>query len=237
MAKVDMLRLLINQRMAEVAEEILAVFGSTIAELERELCCSRREIQRQRRLLQVSFSAAPSEPHDWTAGLNLEVHVPPTVKEEEPQQEDTPPGSEPEVAVFLSGDLEEWPDDVCGASPLSDRHNAEDSDSDPQPGTSMQAARARAGPRGRRKPRSKAVRDHSMKDKADKSYTCGICGKRLTRFDGYQKHLRVHTGEKPYGCDDCGRRFSDNSNYKRHIRRHKSQTPQDGVLTHLRYNK
>ncbi|XP_061752721.1 zinc finger and SCAN domain-containing protein 21-like isoform X1 [Nerophis ophidion] len=229
MSKVDMLRLLINQRMAEVAEEILAVFGSTIAGLERELCRSRREIQRQRRLLQVSFSAAPSEPHDWTVDLNLEDHTPLTVKEEEPQQEDTPPGSEPEVSVFLSGDLEAWPDDVL--------HSAEDFDPDPQPGTSTQTDRARAGPRRRRKPRSKPMRNHGGKDKADKSYTCGICGKRLTRFDGYQKHLRVHTGEKPYGCDDCGRRFSDYSNYRRHRRKHESQTPQNAVLTHGRHNK
>lgn len=70
---------------------------------------------------------------------------------------------------------------------------------------------------------SKRKASSRAEKKADKSYTCDICGKRLTRIDGYQKHLRVHTGEKPYGCDECGRRFSDYSNYKKHLRTHARQ--------------
>lgn len=73
---------------------------------------------------------------------------------------------------------------------------------------------------------SKRKASSRAQNKADKSYTCDICGKRLTRIDGYQKHLRVHTGEKPYGCDECGRRFSDYSNYKKHLRTHARQKKQ-----------
>nr|XP_057902826.1 zinc finger protein 771-like [Doryrhamphus excisus] len=235
MTKVEMLRLLINQRLAEVADEIFGVFGRTIAEFEEELCRSRREIERQRRLLDFSCkttsSAAPSEPQDWTSGVDPEERVPPPIKEEEDedQQDDTPPGSEPGgVFSFPSGDLVEWPDGV---------HGQDTDNSDPQPGTSVQYTCADPVPPppneehsyicsicgrafARRGPWSKHMRDHAKRDmnKADKSYICTICGKRLTRFDGYRKHLRVHTGERPYSCAACGRRFSDNSNYRRHAR-------------------
>ncbi|XP_054619870.1 zinc finger protein 79-like [Dunckerocampus dactyliophorus] len=238
MSKVEMLRLLINQRLAEVADEIFGVFGRTIAEFEEELCRSRREIERQRRLLDFSIKtsnrAAPREPQDWTSGLDLEEHVPPPIKEEEEQQDDTPPGSEPGgMFSFPSGDLE-WAD---GVSPTSDLPSQNTDNSDAQAGTSVQHTYVDpAAPLSdeadsyicsicgrtfaRRGPWSKHMRDHAKQDvnKADKSYICTICGKRLTRFDGYRKHLRVHTGERPYRCAACGRRFSDNSNYRRHVR-------------------
>lgn len=49
-----MLRLLINQRLTAAAEEIFAVFGRTIAEYEEEISRSKLEIDRQRRLLDLS---------------------------------------------------------------------------------------------------------------------------------------------------------------------------------------
>ncbi|XP_045914847.1 zinc finger and SCAN domain-containing protein 12-like isoform X1 [Micropterus dolomieu] len=69
MSKIEMLRLLINQRLTEAAEEIFGVFGRTIAEYEEEISRSKLEIERQRRLLdlhkkpqislQVNSSALP----------------------------------------------------------------------------------------------------------------------------------------------------------------------------------
>lgn len=54
MSKIEMLRLLINQRLTAAAEEIFLVFGKTIALYEEEISRSRREIDRQRRLLDLS---------------------------------------------------------------------------------------------------------------------------------------------------------------------------------------
>lgn len=50
-----MLRLLINQRLTAAAEEIFGVFGRTIAEYEEEISRSKLEIDRQRRLLDLSM--------------------------------------------------------------------------------------------------------------------------------------------------------------------------------------
>lgn len=54
MSKIEMLRLLINQRLTAAAEEIFRVFGKTIALYEEEISRSRQEIDRQRRLLDLS---------------------------------------------------------------------------------------------------------------------------------------------------------------------------------------
>lgn len=54
MSKIEMLRLLINQRLTAAAEEIFGVFGRTIAEYEEEISRSKVEIDRQRRLLDLS---------------------------------------------------------------------------------------------------------------------------------------------------------------------------------------
>ncbi len=55
MSKIEMLRLLINQRLTAAAEEIFGVFGRTIAEYEEEISRSKLEIDRQRRLLDLSM--------------------------------------------------------------------------------------------------------------------------------------------------------------------------------------
>lgn len=49
-----MLRVLINERLTAAAEEIFGVFGRTIAEYEEEISRSKLEIDRQRRLLDLS---------------------------------------------------------------------------------------------------------------------------------------------------------------------------------------
>jgi len=54
MSQIEMLRLLITQRLTAAAEEIFGVFGRTIAEYEDEISRSKMEISRQRRLLELS---------------------------------------------------------------------------------------------------------------------------------------------------------------------------------------
>ncbi|XP_034017124.1 zinc finger protein 181-like isoform X2 [Thalassophryne amazonica] len=86
MSKIEMLRILINERLTAAAEEIFGVFGRTIAEYEEEISLLKGEIDRQQRLLDLrkkprvslqdgagvpadDVSRHPdfSEPHRWTA--------------------------------------------------------------------------------------------------------------------------------------------------------------------------
>lgn len=69
MSKIEMLRLLINQRLTEAAEEIFGVFGRTIAEYEEEISRSKLEIDRQRRLLDLTMKPQISvglDSEGWT---------------------------------------------------------------------------------------------------------------------------------------------------------------------------
>ncbi|XP_069580894.1 zinc finger protein 852-like [Brachyistius frenatus] len=97
MSKLEMLRLLINQRLTAAAEEIFGVFGRTIAEYEEEISRSRLEIDRQRRLLELRRTpriclqvdgAAVSEQPEWSAGLELDEEQLPHIKEEEEEEEE-----------------------------------------------------------------------------------------------------------------------------------------------------
>ncbi|XP_029289017.1 uncharacterized protein LOC115009274 isoform X3 [Cottoperca gobio] len=51
MSKVEMLRLLVNERLTAAAEEIFGLFERTIAEYEEELSRSKEETERHRKLL------------------------------------------------------------------------------------------------------------------------------------------------------------------------------------------
>ncbi|GLD73287.1 zinc finger protein 135-like protein, partial [Lates japonicus] len=53
---VHMLRALVKQRLTAAAEEIFGLFERTIAEYEEELCRSKEENQRQRKLLDAVFN-------------------------------------------------------------------------------------------------------------------------------------------------------------------------------------
>ncbi|XP_045914751.1 uncharacterized protein LOC123976543 isoform X3 [Micropterus dolomieu] len=55
MSKIQMLRGFINQRLTAAAEEIFGLFERTISEYEEELCRSKEENQRHRKLLDAVF--------------------------------------------------------------------------------------------------------------------------------------------------------------------------------------
>ncbi|XP_044028072.1 uncharacterized protein LOC122864570 isoform X2 [Siniperca chuatsi] len=161
MSKIEMLRVLINQRLTAAAEEIFGVFGRTIAEYEEEISRSKLEIDRQRRLLDLSrqpqislqvSSSALSEQQEWSSNLDLDEIKPPHIKEEEeeeeeelwpPRREETPQTAEQndvKFVLFQSGGVRNEHDNDHMTSSLSKLpcQDLEDSELDPQPGTSVQ---------------------------------------------------------------------------------------------------
>ncbi|XP_042292526.1 B-cell lymphoma 6 protein homolog [Thunnus maccoyii] len=168
MSKIEMLRLLINQRLTAAAEEIFGVFGRTIAEYEEQISRYKLEIQRQRRLQELRMqpqislqlhSAARPEQQDWSCESTPphikeeEEELWPVPQEEEPQeeapQEEAPPASENNhvnFMLFQSGGVRNEPDLNHMTSPLpkftsqdpEDPEDLEEPQLDPQLGTSVQ---------------------------------------------------------------------------------------------------
>ncbi|KAM9383661.1 uncharacterized protein KZ484_005633 isoform 2-T2 [Pholidichthys leucotaenia] len=238
-SKIEHLRLLITQRLTEAAEEIFRELGRTVAELEEELDRSWMEVQRQKRLLELSRrprvsvsdpGAVAADPLQHGGGALIdELHI----KQEEDEHGDETTETEQNNFLFQS----DGPDEGRDLLDTQPGTSADVPDTVLVGGADLETA---ASPQvavdtyvcsicnrafSQRTHWVRHVQTHRRVGgaKADKSFTCPICGKRLTRFDGYQKHLRVHTGEKPYSCQQCGRCFSDNSNYKRHVRMHAAQ--------------
>ncbi|XP_078020005.1 uncharacterized protein LOC144459620 [Epinephelus lanceolatus] len=101
MSKVQMLRALVKQRLTAAAEEIFGLFERTIAEYEEELCRSKEENERQRKLLDAVFNPqlrlhradiqqllvvkeeVPPEQQEWSSSVDQEDPEPPHIKGEQ----------------------------------------------------------------------------------------------------------------------------------------------------------
>ncbi|XP_015229876.1 PREDICTED: zinc finger protein with KRAB and SCAN domains 1-like [Cyprinodon variegatus] len=219
MSKIEMLRLLINQRLTAAAEEIFGVFGRTIAEYEEEISRSRLEIDRQRRLLELcrkprislqADSSAVSDQRDWSSSLDLNEEEPSTrVKEEEQEQDvwidhpDELPGRRSEqnnvsFVLFQNRAAETQLDNGSTGSPVSkyQSHDLGDLEMDPQPGTSIQQT---CSDLTEDQPGFEADAGNSLHDcldagltKALDSYICTICGQGFYERDQWTRHMRIH---------------------------------------------
>ncbi|XP_049923361.1 uncharacterized protein LOC126404276 isoform X24 [Epinephelus moara] len=107
MSKVQMLRSLVQQRLTAAAEEIFGLVERTIAEYEEELCRSKEENERQRKLLDAVFNPqlrlhradvqqllvvkeeVPPEQQEWSSSVDQEDPEPPHIKED--QEDPEPP--------------------------------------------------------------------------------------------------------------------------------------------------
>ncbi|XP_038580257.1 zinc finger protein 84-like [Micropterus salmoides] len=118
MSKVQMLRGFINQRLTAAAEEIFGLFERTISEYEEELCRSKEENQRHRKLLDavfqpevrlhradvqqllVSKEEVPPEQQQWSPSLDQEdPPEPPHIKDEwSPSLDQEDPLETPHIA-------------------------------------------------------------------------------------------------------------------------------------------
>ncbi|XP_038581216.1 uncharacterized protein LOC119907525 isoform X2 [Micropterus salmoides] len=127
MSKVQMLRGFINQRLTAAAEEIFGLFERTISEYEEELCRSKEENQRHRKLLDAVFQpevrlhraavqqllvskeeVPPEQQQQWSPRLDQEdPPEPPHIKEEQEELwtsqegEQLPELEEAEITEFL----------------------------------------------------------------------------------------------------------------------------------------
>ncbi|XP_023129063.1 zinc finger and SCAN domain-containing protein 12-like [Amphiprion ocellaris] len=255
MSKIEMLRLLINQRLTAAAEEIFEVFGRTIAEYEEEISRSRLEIDRQRRLLDLSRQprislqvdgSAISEQQDWSSSVEINDEHSALIKEEDDedvwsdQQEDTPQTSEHNdvnFVLFQGGGGRQRQDNGhrISSPPKFPSQDLEDLELDPQPGTSVQQS---CSDLNEDEPEESDLAagngdcvelEVPLPEVVD-SYICTICGRAFAQRGHWAKHVQVHRKletkvDKSYTCDICGKRLTRFDGYQKHLRIHTGEKP------------
>ncbi|XP_074543768.1 uncharacterized protein LOC141803553 [Halichoeres trimaculatus] len=245
MSKIEMLRLLINQRLTAAAEEIFGVFGRAIAEYEEEISRSKLEIDRQRRLLELSkkplvsveFSgSALPELQEWCPSLNPKQIEPPVVKAEEEEEEEEEVKDEEEAdggkMLFSNSSIKSEDTDHMTSS-LS-----KFLDLDPQPGTSVlhsssdldgEANEASSDPASGNGLLDCLDMEQQTSEVVD-SYICTICGRAFAQRCHWAKHVQVHRkvgskADRSFTCDICGKRLTRFDGYQKHMRVHTGEKP------------
>ncbi|XP_026205625.1 zinc finger protein 19-like [Anabas testudineus] len=247
MSKIDMLRLLITQRLTAAAEEIFGVFGRTIAEYEEEICRSKLEIDRQRRLLDLSrkpqvslqvpgTAVSEEQEQEWSCGLDQNETKPPSIKEEEEElwldsQEETPPTEQNHVKLVL------FRRDERDNDPTTSSQDPGDSEQDPHLGTSAQQTCSDLDEDALQisEPASgngqiDCVELEAPLSEVVESYICTICGRVFAQRGHWAKHVQVHRkveskADKSYTCDICGKRLTRFDGYQKHLRIHTGEKP------------
>ncbi|XP_029284282.1 zinc finger protein 271-like [Cottoperca gobio] len=252
MCKVQMLRALVKQRLTAAAEEIFVLFERTIAEYEEELCRSKEENERQRKLLDAVLKPqlrlhradvqqlllvreeVPPEQQEWSSSLDQEdPEPPPHIKEE---QEELWISQEVEQLQGLEeADITKFTFTPVPVKSEDDEEKPQSSELQRQ--TEHMETGAGGGHCGGPEPaRNSDPETHLQPDTEDKtgdsSDTDDSEDWKETREPlsglsslGNEEVPISSAGEKPFSCSECGKRFGNKRNLNRHILTHTGEKP------------
>nr|XP_033493166.1 glutamic acid-rich protein-like [Epinephelus lanceolatus] len=194
MCKVQMLRALVKQRLTAAAEEIFGLFERTIAEYEEQLCRSKEENERQRKLLDAVYNPqlrlhraevqqqllvvkeeVPPEQQEWSSSVEQEDPEPPHIKEEQ---------EEPEVPADSDPDLQPDNEDKNGVSSEPDTDDSGDWDETREPQSDFNSPKSD----------ELSVGD-SRRRLCEKRFNCSDSRKRFGRKTHLQEHDNSHRRE------------------------------------------
>ncbi|XP_057704625.1 zinc finger protein 250-like [Corythoichthys intestinalis] len=242
MCKVEILKALLNRRLSAAVEEIFGLFARTIAEYEEELCRTKGENERQRRLLNAVL-----RPRDESHTTDV-IEEPPNVKKEE---EETNIAELPVTPVSLKIEDDRhcplaqttWPqpptntptetDGNQHAEPTADTFSTlppkhDDRTLHPESGLSQHInSKHFKCPQcdktfGTKYTLTRHMKSHTA---SKEHWKCSQCGRTLGDRRNLRRHMMVHTGEKPFLCTICGKRFSQKTNLMTHTRTHTGEKP------------
>lgn len=249
------LRTLVNERLTAAAEEIFALFETTIAAYEKELCRSKEENQRKQQLLDSAKAAlSPGVRQQLVAGVPIPSTSPSLVLN--PEITKIVIKEESEVQISVKQEEEELlvpvPESSVvymkreEASTLQRRQTEQIKETwgkDISSETHLHPVREgytlhsdSPEPCGPPFNFSSAQREvgtdgetsstvNSGEESETKKHQCSVCQKRFTRKQHLDLHRRVHSGEKPFSCTVCNRTFALKGTLEVHMRTHTGERP------------
>ncbi|XP_037537349.1 zinc finger protein 430-like [Nematolebias whitei] len=235
MSSVHLLREFIGERLSAAASEIFSEFEKTILRYEEEL-------DRQRRLLDVSWKPElkllrvdlQQEPvhnteliltdqqlcnQERNSSLNQEEPEPPIIKEEHEELE--PPQIKEEEQELCTNQEE----DQLHAKQETDLFMVTEPDGEQLISQSSAEPEDQDSVCGTTFNTSADCKRHMMIHTGERPYSCQTCGKCFNRTSLLNRHKMIHTGEKPFFCETCGKRFHQFSHLNYHMRIHTGERP------------
>ncbi|XP_061521530.1 zinc finger and SCAN domain-containing protein 21-like isoform X1 [Phycodurus eques] len=228
MCKVRMLRALVNQQLNTAVEEIFVVLERTLTEYEDELCRTKEENERQRKLLDALFKARSpaadlaARQQEWCSRMERKEPEPPLIKVEEDvdvcsSQEAEQQEERADVAKYQVTSVIVKSEDDAGGRARSPEENAEArADVDPRVGVQPHGRLARVT-------RSQRAASDLPNPRTAAPGDAMTAGSTLSGLNCAQRER--HPSGKPFVCPFCCKTFNQRVHLSRHLSVHTGDKP------------